>query len=88
LAQTPPVIQPEQLLQALSRCDDQLDLWINKSPDNAALFMQDPMAAMQAAEAELDQDVILELESVLSGLARKLDLPVSTLPMVGFRKAS
>jgi hypothetical protein len=88
LAQTSPLIQSEQLLQALSQCDDQLDRWISKSQANAALLMEDPMAAVHAAVADLDQDVLLELEAVLSGLARKLDIPISPLPTSAFRRPS
>ena len=85
---TSPVSQSEQLLQALSQCDDQLDRWISKSQANAALLVEDPMAAMHAAAADLDQDVMLELEAVLSGLARKLDMPISPLPTSAFRRPS
>jgi len=46
------------------------------------------MAAMHAAAADLDQDVLRELEAVLSGLARKLDMPISPLPTSAFRKPS
>jgi len=88
LAQTSPVIQSEQLLQALSQCDDQLDRWISKSQANAVLLMEDPMAAMHAAAADLDQDVLRELEAVLSGLARKLDMPISPLPKSAFSRPS
>jgi hypothetical protein len=88
LVRTSPVIQSEQLLQALSQCDDQLDRWLSKSQANAVLLIEDPMAAMHAAAADLDQDVMLELEAVLSGLARKLDMPISPLPNSAFRRPS
>jgi hypothetical protein len=39
------------------------------------------MAAMHAAAADLDQDVMLEL-------ARKLDMPISPLPNSAFRRPS
>ncbi|HEX3090986.1 MAG TPA: hypothetical protein VHW72_00105 [Candidatus Angelobacter sp.] len=88
MTRTAAVIQSDQLLQALSQCDDQLDRWISKSQDNAVLLMEDPMAAMHAAAADLDQDVLRELEAVLSGLARKLDMPISPLPNSAFRRPS
>jgi type III secretory pathway lipoprotein EscJ len=88
VTRTSAVIQSEQLLQALSQCDDQLDRWISKSEANAVLLMEDPMAAMQAAAADLDQDVLRELEAILSGLARKLDMPISPLPTSAFRRPS
>jgi hypothetical protein len=42
--------------------------------------MEDPLAAMMAANPDMDFDVMLELEAVLSGLARKLDLDRSLCP--------
>ena len=50
--------------------------------------MEDPMAAMHAAAADLDQDVLCELEAVLSALARKLDMPICPLPNSAFRRPS
>jgi len=88
VTRTSPVVQSEQLLQALSQCDDQLDRWISKSHANAVLLLEDPMAAMHAAAADLDHDVMLELEAVLSGLAQKLDMPISPLPNSAFRRPS
>lgn len=88
MARTSPIIQSDQLLQALSQCDDQLDRWISKSQANAVLLMEDPMAAMHAAAADLDQDIMRELEAVLSGLAQKLDMPISPLPNFVFRRPS
>jgi len=88
VARTSPIIQSDQLLQALSQCDDQLDRWISKSQENAVLLMEDPMAAMHAAAADLDQDVLCELEAVLSALARKLDMPISPLPNSAFHRPS
>ena len=50
--------------------------------------MEDPMAAMHAAAADLDQDVMIELEAVLSSLSRKLEMPISPLPNSAFRRPS
>jgi hypothetical protein len=80
LAQIPPAIQSDRLLHALSECQNQMNVWLNKSPANVCLFMEDPLAAMMAANPDMDFDVMLELESVLSGLARKLDLDRSLCP--------
>ena len=76
VAQFSPAIQSEDLLQALEECGDQLDMWISRSQANACLFIEDPAAAMQAAGPQLDLDIMLELEEVLSGPAQKLDLPL------------
>jgi hypothetical protein len=67
----------EQLLHALKHCGDQLALWISQSPANACLLIEDPAAAIEAATAssDVDLDIMRELESVLTSLAQKLDLP-------------
>jgi hypothetical protein len=82
--------ESEQLLHALRQCGDQLALWISKSPANACLFIEDPAAAMEAATASsnLDLDTMLELEAVLTGLAQKLDLPVTIRVETDLSKAS
>jgi hypothetical protein len=74
LGQIPPAIPSEHLLLALRQCGDQLDTWISESPANAYMFSEDPTMAMPAAGPDLDLDVMLELEAVLSGLVQKLDL--------------
>lgn len=80
MAQIPPAIQSDRLLHALSECQNQMNVWLSKSPANVCLFMEDPLAAMMAANPDMDFDVMLELEAVLSGLARKLDLDRSLRP--------
>ena len=80
MAQIPPAIQSDRLLHSLSECQNQMNVWLSKSPANACLFMEDPLAAMMAANPDMDFDVMLELEAVLSGLARKLDLDRSLRP--------
>ncbi|MGZ4879447.1 MAG: hypothetical protein ACXVIO_14955 [Candidatus Angelobacter sp.] len=82
--------ESEQLLHALKQCGDQLAVWISKSPANACLLIEDPAAAMEAATApaDLDSDVMLELEAVLTGLAHKLGLPVTMRVEPDLSKAS
>jgi len=82
--------ESEQLLHALKQCGDQLAVWISKSPANACLFIEDPMAAMEAATApeDLDLAVMIELEDVLTSLAQKLDLPATIRIETDLSKAS
>ncbi|MBZ5504122.1 MAG: hypothetical protein LAO78_01430 [Acidobacteriia bacterium] len=89
MPQIPPVIPSERLLQALSQCGNQLDAWLAQSQANARLFIEDPDAAMQAANPllDLDLDDMLELEAVLSGLARKLDLPLQSRKRINDRRS-
>ncbi|MCU1218942.1 MAG: hypothetical protein JWM08_2523 [Candidatus Angelobacter sp.] len=90
MAHITPMSESEQLLHALRQCGDQLDAWISKSPANVCLFIEDPMAAVEAATAPADLDlaVMLELEAVLVGLAQKLDLPVTMRIEADLGKAS
>ena len=71
--------QPDHLLQALQQCDYQLEIWLSRSPANARLLVQDPAAALKAAQLELSREAMLELIETLTELARKLnlDLPES-----------
>jgi hypothetical protein len=90
LAHISPMSESEQLLHALRQCGDQLALWISKSPANACLFIEDPAAAMEAATAPagLDFEIMRELEAVLTGLAQKLDLPMTMRLETDLSKAS
>ncbi|HEV7674125.1 MAG TPA: hypothetical protein VGQ12_06310 [Candidatus Angelobacter sp.] len=90
MAHIPPMSESEQLLHALRQCGDQLALWISKSPANACLLIEDPVAAMEAATAPADVDiaVMLELEAVLTELAHKLDLPATIRVETDLSKAS
>jgi hypothetical protein len=90
LAHFSPMSESEQLLHALRQCGDQLALWISKSPANACLLVEDPAAAIEAATApaDLDLDAMRELESVLTSLAQKLDLPMTIRIEIDLTKAS
>jgi hypothetical protein len=90
LAHFSPMSESEQLLHALRQCGDQLALWISKSPANACLLIEDPAAAIEAATApaDLDLDAMRELESVLTSLAQKLDLPMTIRIEIDLTKAS
>jgi len=88
LAQISTAIQSEHLLLALRQCGNQLDTWISESPANAYMFIEDPTMAMQSAGPELDLDVMLELEAVLSRLVQKLDLALPLPLETGLDKAS
>jgi hypothetical protein len=90
LAHFSPMSESEQLLHALRQCGDQLALWISKSPANACLLIEDPVAAIEAATApaDLDLDAMRELESVLTSLAQKLDLPMTIRIEIDLTKAS
>ena len=65
-----------QLLTALEHCEDRLRSWTGASEANSRLFDQNPAAALEAAGLQLDRDAMMEFETVLQALARKLELPL------------
>jgi hypothetical protein len=70
-------IPPEQfmrLFRALQHCEEQLRSWSGASEANSRLFHDDPAAALEAANLQLDRDAMVELESVLRELAQKLQI--------------
>lgn len=63
----------DPLLRALHDCETRLHTWLQGSPKNASLFEQNPAEALRAAELNLDEDLLCELQTLLSGIARKLN---------------
>jgi len=75
MAQVSRVIGSARLLRALQQCDDQLGLGTSNAQTHTSFLTDDPALATQAAaHSALDLDAMLELEAVLSGLARKLNM--------------
>lgn len=65
--------EDDRLLEALRECDRQLQLWISQSPANARLLLEDPDAALKAADLELGPDLMNIILQALTTLAEKLD---------------
>jgi hypothetical protein len=63
----------DPLLRALQDCEARLHNWIHGSPKNASLFQQNPAEALRAADLKLDEDLLCELETLMSGIAKKLN---------------
>ena len=63
----------DPLLRALHKCEDRLNAWIQGSPRNAYLFQQNPAQALRAANLELDETLLSELEVLLTGIAQKIN---------------
>ena len=76
MAQIPPVIGSARLLRALRQCGDHLGLGTSNAQTHTSFLADDPASPTQAhaADSALDLDAMLELEAVLSGLARKLNM--------------
>jgi len=62
----------QRLVNELERCEEQLQDWIQVSPDHARLFRKDPVGAMRAAGLDMEDDIMLELEMVAASIAAKL----------------
>jgi hypothetical protein len=63
---------PDRLLDQLDKVERQLQKWTSISPENAAWFRRDPLAAMRAAGLNIDDDIMLELELITKAIAKKL----------------
>lgn len=61
-----------RLISQLENVEEALQQWIKSSPDNSDFFHRDPIGAMRAAGLDIDDDIMLELETVTSSIARKL----------------
>ena len=69
----------DHLLLELRRHEPQLRAWMNSSEANAVLFVQDPPAALRAANLGISEDTILELEQVLREISERLDAAPETV---------
>ena len=66
------LIKDDSLLRALFEYEEKLREWIQRSSHNAMWFAKDPIGAIRAANLGMDEDLLLELEAVASGIAVKL----------------
>ena len=56
----------------LERVEDQLREWTQSSRKNQELFQKDPIQAMRSAGLDIEDDIMLELQTITSSIARKL----------------
>jgi hypothetical protein len=63
----------DPLLRALHKCEDRLNAWLQGSPRNVFLFQQNPAQALRAANLDLDENLLCELEVLLTGIAQKIN---------------
>jgi hypothetical protein len=64
--------QSNRLIRELGRFETHLQNWIASSEKNAVWFRRDPLAAMRAAGLDIDDELMCELEKIMSGIAGKL----------------
>jgi hypothetical protein len=62
----------DQLLLELRKHEQKLRAWIDLSEENAVLFVQDPAAALRAADLGMAEDTIMEFEEGLQAIEARL----------------
>lgn len=68
----PTPISHARLISQLENVEEALQQWIKSSPQNSRFFVRDPVGAMRAAGLDIDDDIMLELDTVTKSIARKL----------------
>jgi len=68
----PHAAEPDRLLRHLNKVEQDLQKWISDSKKNADLFRRDPLGAMRAAGLNLEDDIMLELETITKSIAKKV----------------
>ncbi|HKT49393.1 MAG TPA: hypothetical protein VJV96_03820 [Candidatus Angelobacter sp.] len=72
IRRAPKRVSHARLISQLENAEGALQQWIASSPRNSDFFRRDPIGAMRAAGLDIDDDIMLELETVTSSIARKL----------------
>lgn len=62
----------DRMLQELNFHESQLNTWLNSSPANVTLFIEDPVAALRAANLGISESVLGELQETMNGIIQKL----------------
>lgn len=68
----PHAAEPDRLLRHLNKVEQDLQKWIGGSKKNADLFRRDPLGAMRAAGLNLEDEIMLELETITKSIAKKV----------------
>lgn len=63
---------PDKVISELEKAESRLQDWLDASKDNAALFRRDPVTALRLAGIDLEDDIMLEIETILDDIAKKL----------------
>lgn len=62
----------DRMLEELDRHESRLNTWLNSSPANAMMFVEDPVAALRAANLGIPESVLGELQETMNGIVQKL----------------
>lgn len=62
----------DRMLQELNRHESRLNTWLDSSPSNVILFIEDPVAALRAANLGISESILGELQETMNGIVQKL----------------
>ncbi|HKT49297.1 MAG TPA: hypothetical protein VJV96_03320 [Candidatus Angelobacter sp.] len=62
----------DRMLQELKRHERRLNTWLDSSPANVILFIEDPVAALRAANLGISESILGELQETMNGIFQKL----------------
>jgi hypothetical protein len=62
----------DRMLQELNRHECRLNTWLNSSPANVILFIEDPVAALRAANLGIPEVILGEIQETINGIVQKL----------------
>jgi len=65
-------MKADPLVQALLNCESRLSTWLNESELNTELFRRDPVAAIRAANLDVNEALLGQLEEIVTGIVLKL----------------
>ena len=62
----------DRMLQELNRHESRLNNWLSSSPNNVILFIENPVAALRAANLGISETILGELQETMNGIVQKL----------------
>lgn len=70
----------DRLLEELNRHEQQLNVWLDSAPANVILFLENPVAALRAANLGISENTLEGLQQTMEAIARKLR-PINRPPI-------
>ena len=62
----------DKVISELEKAEARLQEWLGESADHATLFRRDPVTALRLAGVDLEDDIMLEIETILDEILKKL----------------
>jgi hypothetical protein len=63
---------PDRLMQELQRCEVRLNAWLGQSAANAHWLVRDPVGALRAAQVDMDEQLLAELDATMKMITEKI----------------